>query len=92
MEVEGSPGRENLRIAYQMYIQTRRRIATIKEQLRIDDLLWFTAVPASFWRPHTGVAGALEELRMLQGLIEGQRAAVLHAAEVWAAAGTQETD
>ena len=75
-----------------MYIQTRRRIATIKEQLRIDDLLWFTAVPASFWRPHTGVAGALEELRMLQGLIEGQRAAVLHAAEVWAAAGTQETD
>ena len=66
-----------------MYIQTRRRIATIKEQLRIDDLLWFTAVPASFWRPHTGVAGAFEELRMLQGLqIGGQRAVVLHAAEV----------
>ena len=55
--------------------------------------LWFTAVPARFWRAHTGVAGALEELRMLQGLqIGGQRAAVLHAAEVWAAAGTQETD
>ena len=26
------------------------------------------------------------------GLINGQRAAVLHAAEVWAAAETQETD
>ena len=82
LEVEGSPERENLRIAYQMYIQTRQRIATIEEQLRTNDLLWFTAVPASFWRPHTGVAGALEELRMLQGLIDGQRAAVLDAAEV----------
>ena len=75
-----------------MYIQTRQRIATIEEQLQTDDLLWFTAVSASFWRPHTGVAEALEELRMLQGLINGQRAAVLHAAEVWAAAETQETD
>ena len=87
-EVERSQERENLH----MYIQTRQRI---EEQLQIDDLLWFTAVSASFWRPNTGVAGALEELRMLQVLIDGQRAAVLHAAKVWAAAeaqGTNSTD
>ena len=69
-EVEGSPERENLQIAYRKYIQTRQGIATIEEQLQINDLLWFTAVPASFWEPHAGVAGALEELKMLQGLIK----------------------
>ena len=42
-------------------------------------------LPASFWAPNTGVAGAKEELKMLQGRIDGQRAAVLHAAEVWEA-------
>ena len=42
-------------------------------------------LPASLWEPQTSVTGALEELRMLQGLIDGQRAAVLHAVEVWAA-------
>ena len=76
---------QEVEVAYQKYLQTRQRIATIEEQLRTDDLLWFTAIPASFWAPNTGVAGALEELKMLQGLIDRQRAAVLHAVEVWAA-------
>ena len=87
-EVEGSPERENLRIAYRKYIQTRQRTATIKEQLWIDNLLWFTAIPASFWEPHTGVAGALDDLKMLQGLIDGQRVNVLHLDEVWASTRT----
>ena len=43
-KVEGSLERENLQIAYRKYIQTRQRIATIKEQLRIDDLLWFVVL------------------------------------------------
>ena len=84
-EVEGA-ARENLRVTYQKYLQTRQRIATIEEQLQTKELLWFVVLPASFWAPNTGVAGAKEELKMLQGRIDGQRAAVLHAAEVWAAA------
>ena len=62
--IEGSPERENLRIAYRKYIQTRQSIATIEKQLRIDDLLWFVVLQASFWEPQTGVAGALEELKI----------------------------
>ena len=42
-EVEGAD-QENLRVAYQKYLQTRQRIATIEEQLRTDDLLWFTPI------------------------------------------------
>ena len=68
----------NLRIAYRKYIQTRQRTATIEEQLRIDDLLWFVILPASFWEPQTGVFEALEELKKLKGLIDGQRANILH--------------
>ena len=54
--------------------------------------VWFIAIPASFWAPNTGVAGAIEEMKMLQGQIDGRRAAVLHAAEIWAAAEPQEAD
>ena len=68
----------NLRIAYRKYIQTRQRTATIEEQLRIDDLLWFVILPASFYEPQTGVFEALEELKKLKGLIDGQRANILH--------------
>ena len=78
--IEGSPERENLRIAYRKYIQTRQSIATIEEQLQIDDLLWFVVLPANFWEPQTGVFEALEELK-----IDGQRANVLHLATLWAA-------
>ena len=70
-----------MRIVYRKYIQTSLRIATIEEQLRIYDLLWFTA---SFWEPQTGLAGTLEELKKLQGFIDVQGTNVLHLAEVWA--------
>ena len=66
-----------------LYIQTRQR--TIEEQLQTKELLWFVVLPASFWEPQISVNGTLEELRMLQGRIDEQRAAVLHAAEVWEA-------
>ena len=65
-------------IAYQKYIQTRQRILTIEEQLRTNEFLWFVLLPASFWETQTSVTGTLEELRMLQGLMDRQRAAVLH--------------
>ena len=84
-EAEGT-SREKLRVAYRKYIQTRQRIVLLEEQLRTHDLLWFVVLPTSFWKPNNDVAGALEELKMLQGRIDGRRAAVLHAAEVWAAA------
>ena len=69
---------QEVEVAYQKYLQTRQRIATIEEQLQTKELLWFVVLPASFWAPNTGVAGAKEELKMLQGRIDGQRAAVLH--------------
>ena len=81
--VEGSKEREDLRIAYREYIRTRQRIATIEEQLRAHDLLYFVVLPADFFEPQTGVFGTLEELKMLKGLIDGQRANVLHLAEAW---------
>ena len=77
---------EDVWIAYRKYIQTRQRILTIEEQLQTKELLWFVVLPASFWEPQISVTGTLEELRMLQGRIDEQRTAVLHAAEVWAAA------
>ena len=49
-------------------------------------------VYTNFWAPNTSVAGDLEKLKMLKGQIDGRRAAVLHAAEVWAAAEPQEAD
>ena len=80
-QYEGFQEQEDLRIAYQKYIQTRQWIATIEEQLLIYDLLW---IKASFWEPQTGVAGALEELKKLLGFIVVQGTNALHLAEVWA--------
>ena len=57
-EVEGA-ARENLRVTYKKYLQTRQRIATIKEQLQNKELLWFVVLPASLWEPQTSVTGAL---------------------------------
>ena len=85
-EVGKSQELKDVWIAYREYIQTKQRILTIEEQLQTKELLWFVVLPARFCEPQIIVTGALEELRMLQGLIDGQRAAVLHAAEVWAAA------
>ena len=62
--VERSQELEDVWIAYRKYIQTTQRIVTIEEQLRTNDLLWFVVLPASFWEPQTGVAGALEELKI----------------------------
>ena len=76
-QYEGFQEQEDLRIAYRKYIQTRQRIATIEEQLLIYDLLW---IKASFWEPQTGIAGALEELKKLQGSIDVQGTNVLHLA------------
>ena len=87
-EAEGT-SQEKLRVAYRKYIQTRQRIVILEEQLRTYDFLWFVVLPESFWEPKTGVTGALEELKMQ---IDGRRAAVLHAAEVWAAAEPKEAD
>ena len=58
-------------------------IATIEEQLQIYDLLWFTALSASFWKPQTGVAGALEKLKKLQGFMDVLGTSVLHLDKVW---------
>ena len=69
-----------MRIAYQEYIWFRQRIATIEEQLRTHDLLWFVVLPADVFEPQAGVFGALEELKMLKGLVDGQRANILHRA------------
>ena len=71
---------------------SRQRIAAIEEQLRTHDLLWFVALPASFWAPQTELFEALEELKMLKGLIDEQRANVLHLAKVWASMETKEAD
>ena len=71
--VERSLELEDVWIAYRKYIQTRQRIFTIEEQLRTNELLWFEVLPASFWEPQTSVTETLEELRMLQGLIDGQQ-------------------
>ena len=49
--MEGSQEREDLRIAYRKYIQTRH--------------LWFVILPPYFFEPQTGLAGALEEQKML---------------------------
>ena len=47
--------------------QTRQRIATIEEQLRTQNPLRFVVPPTDFFEPQTGLAGALEELKKLQG-------------------------
>ena len=66
----------------------RQKVATIEELVRTHDLLWFVALPASFWEPLTELFEALEELKMLKGLIDEQRANILHLAEVWASTET----
>ena len=63
--MEGSQEREDLRIAYRKYILTRQRIATIEEQLRTHGHLWFVILLPYFFEPQTGLAGALEEQKML---------------------------
>ena len=85
--IDGSQEREDLRIAYQKYLKTRQRIASIEEQLRTYDL-WFILLPPDFFKPQIELAGALEKLNMLKNLIDGQRANVLHLAEVWSSTNT----
>ena len=67
--MEGSQEREDLRFEYRKYIQTRQRISTIEEQLRTHYILWFVVLPPDFYKPQNGLAGALEELKMLKSLI-----------------------
>jgi len=38
----------------------------IEEQFRTYDLLWFVLLLLDFFKPQTGLAGALEELSMLK--------------------------
>ena len=66
------------------YIQTRQKIATNEEQLKIQDPLRFVVPPTDSFEPQTGLAGELEELKKLQGFIGVQGTNVLHLAEVWA--------
>ena len=46
-----------MRIAYWKYIKTRQRIATLEEQFRTYELLWFVLLPLDFFKPWTGLAG-----------------------------------
>ena len=70
-----------MRIAYRKYIKTRQRIATLEEQFITYDLLWFVLLPLDFFKPQTGLAGALKELNILKDLIDGQRTNILHIAQ-----------
>ena len=43
--------REALRIEYLKHLRTRQRIATIEEQFKTYDLLWFVLLLLDFFKP-----------------------------------------